>query len=195
MMFFGMLFSLGPSLMWKNIFGTINEALGRSDNNLMVIVWSLVDGPGRALHGFLQDFFQEKIPRPAWIVLPVCMMLLGNLTLIYVGPQTLWFTHIAAAFSTSAVFGITTSLHPLYWGAQYTGLNLGVMLMAPGIGGTTLTYIATQFIETYPNTPSGLCVGMDCFITPLMIASVVISLSVVLFVFLTVFHARYFKGR
>jgi len=87
------------------------------------------------------------------------------------------------AIGSASVLGTSGSLQNLYWGPTYTGINWGILLIAPALGGVAMTLFAT-----YPLDEN--CWQANCFNNIFIVSSGLGSIALILFISLVLFHKR-----
>jgi len=119
-------------------------------------------------------------------------MTCGHFSFLVAEEEALWFLNITTAFGTASVLIFGTVSCGLYWGPTYMGINWGLLLLAPGLGGTGLTSLATFLIS---DNARGGCRMAKCFLSIFVISSGLGALATVLFGFLWFYHWRYWRGK
>jgi hypothetical protein len=162
----------GPGLMWKNKIGTIIETFHGSDTSTMVKSWSVINSVSRVLFGLVAATIGRwGIPKSSILIFAAAIM--GGSHLMYaimafadhpdLPGVPLWIANVCTAIAYGCQFTVVTSLVPTYFGTEGLGMNLGVITIAPMIGGTALTAVVNALSEDHYASGflcSASCVGV-----------------------------------
>lgn len=160
----------GPGLMWKNKIGTIIQTFPQgADTNTLVKTWSVVNSLSRVLFGLVAATLEKwKIPKSSILIFAALLMAGSHLMYAIMAfaenPDLpglpLWIANICTAVSYGCQFTVVTSLVPAYFGTAGLGMNLGVITIAPMIGGTALTAVVNALPEDH--YASGFLCSASC---------------------------------
>lgn len=163
----------GPGLMWKNKLGTIIQTFpDGADTNTLVKSWSVINSLSRVLFGIIAATIGRcGIPKSAILIFAAAIM--GGSHLMFailafaehpdLAAAPLWIANVCTAVAYGCQFTIVTSLVPAYFGTDGLGMNLGVITIAPMIGGTALTAVVNALPEDHYASGflcSASCVGI-----------------------------------
>lgn len=145
----------GPGLMWKNVIGSIVKSypeLGPTDKDLLVSSWSITNAGCRIVAGIMSDLFFNKfhMPKPVWLIVAAVVMALGHFQFaVFSGTDSwrgsLWVANLATAIGYGMQFTCVTALVGTYFGKEGLGLKIGMSMLAPFVGGTIMTAMASKF--------------------------------------------------
>jgi MFS family permease len=198
LLFFGFFMVTGTGLMWKNIVGSVTDAFGLGDGSVassLVMTWGLVNALSRLLAGLLSDLLVARVPRPSWMVLANLVMLLAHLSYLLVDSSSvLWVIDVGTGVGYGFAFALYNGLLVLYFGTRYVGLNLGMLNLAPAIGGTLFTFLSTQLVNAATPASSAECSGPLCYRNTFVLSSCGLMVGVWVVLLLTYRHyVRWFR--
>jgi len=181
LLWFSLLLCLGSCLVWKNLFGKIYFDYHYTLNNVMLlVVWSLTDGISRLIFWKLQNWCRFRIPRPAWTVIPIILLLCSSVLYLFdnLEPNFI-FLHITYAIGMASMYSIIPILHGIYWGSTNAALNWAILFVSPGIGG--ILHILVDYL-------------IEDILIVISVATVMLVISLVLVLWLSSFHNLNFKN-
>eukprot|EP00455_Lapot_gusevi_P010951 TRINITY_DN1501_c0_g1_i4.p1 TRINITY_DN1501_c0_g1~~TRINITY_DN1501_c0_g1_i4.p1 ORF type:complete len:503 (-),score=106.47 TRINITY_DN1501_c0_g1_i4:259-1767(-) len=175
----------GCGLMWKNILGSVVPALmhGSADelSSNLVMAWSASTALSRVLSGALCDLLVHRVSRPFWLVIGAFAFFVGHLSFaLYPNQGTLWLADLLTAIGYGIAFSIVATLTSIYFGVKSLGFNIGLMNLAPAIGGSLFTFLSTRFVAW--STPAGAssCSGSSCYTSTFIFSSVLCAVATVM---------------
>eukprot|EP01125_Pyxidicula_operculata_P014906 TRINITY_DN5018_c0_g1_i1.p1 TRINITY_DN5018_c0_g1~~TRINITY_DN5018_c0_g1_i1.p1 ORF type:complete len:443 (-),score=10.97 TRINITY_DN5018_c0_g1_i1:18-1346(-) len=189
---------IGVCFLWKNIRGSVNLSHNYSDQTyMMILVSSILDGSFRVFFGFIQDVLADRVPRPFWTLIPTLLSVISIVLYLFIHTTenvvyVLWFINIATGFGTAATFTTTATLTFNYFGTKYMGFNYGILCLSVGLVTLGLTTMATEF-SILEKGNSHYCMGYICWNDVFVIASVIMTIGLVMYTLLTYKHVK--EGR
>jgi len=165
LLFISLVLSLGVGLAWKNTLGVLNKALHIDQSSSMVIAWSLLNAFARFSSGVLSDYFALFVRRSFWVVPFSLLNIIMIIVFFFIPsnfiPHVIWMMNVLSALSYGTAYSVLASLTFIYFGRKYVSINMGILLLAPAIGGVSFTRIfkAIEVNATLVNSgqPVGNC--------------------------------------
>jgi len=191
LIFFGFFMVSGTGLMWKNIVGSVTNAFGLpgSEASNLVMTWGLVNALSRLVAGLLSDTLVARVPRPSWMVLANLVMLLSHVCYLLIDvPSVLWVVDVGTGIGYGFAFALFNGLLVIYFGTRYVGLNLGMLNLAPAIGGTLFTALSTQLVNAATPSSESDCVGPLCYQYTFVLSSCGLTVGLWIVLVLTYRH-------
>jgi MFS family permease len=123
--------------------GSIVISLGEKDGtqDVLVIIFSVIDTISRASIGFLSDRLAKWIVRPVFLVLSLGLLgisqiifAVGNYTWLFVGI-------ILLGWAFGGIFSVVPTMTQDLWGTKYFGTNFSTVLLFPGFSSYLLASV------------------------------------------------------